>query len=128
VSDLIEESARRIAEARPADIEAVRAMPGPLIGFSPDREREHRQMKKFLRARLYRHEKMQASRLGAGRVLEELFRGFMADVGRLPPEHRDAARALEAEAGEAGRARAVADYIAGMTDRFAYQEHARLLA
>ena len=127
VSDLIEESARRIAEARPADIEAVRAMPGPLIGFSPDREHEHRQMKKFLRARLYRHEKMQASRLGAGRVLEELFRGFMADVGRLPSEHREAARALEAEAGEAGRARAIADYIAGMTDRFAYQEHARLL-
>jgi dGTPase len=128
VSDLIEESGRRIAKARPADIEAVRAMPGPLIGFSAEREREHRHMKKFLRARLYRHEKMQASRLGAGRVLEELFGAFLEDVGRLPPEHRDAARALEAEAGRPGRARAVADYIAGMTDRFAYQEHARLLA
>jgi dGTPase len=128
VSDLIEESARRIAEARPADIEAVRASPAPLIGFSVDRDREHRQMKKFLRTRLYRHEKMQASRLGASRVLEELFQGFMADVECLPPEHRDAARALEAEAGSPGRARAVADYIAGMTDRFAYQEHARLLA
>jgi dGTPase len=126
-SDLIEESARRIAAARPADIEAVRAQPGPLIGFSEARDREHREMKKFLRNRLYRHEKMQASRLGAGKVLEELFEGFMADVGRMPEEHREAARALEAEAGKAGRARAVADYIAGMTDRYAFLEHERLL-
>jgi dGTPase len=69
---------------------------------------------------------MQASRLGAGRVLEELFDGFMADVGRMPAEHRGAARALEAKSGKAGRARAVADYIAGMTDRYAFQEHERL--
>jgi dGTPase len=127
-SDLIEESARRLAAAQPADIEAVRAHPGPLIGFSEAREREHREMKKFLRNRLYRHEKMQASRLGAGKALADLFEGFMADVGRMPAEHREAARKLEAQSGMAGRARAVADYIAGMTDRYAFQEHARLLA
>ncbi|MGH8243386.1 MAG: deoxyguanosinetriphosphate triphosphohydrolase, partial [Steroidobacteraceae bacterium] len=126
VSDLIEESARRITAAQPADIDAVRAQPRPLFGFSETRESEHRQLKKFLRARLYRHEKMQASRLGAGRVLKELFEGFMADVARMPAEHRDAALAMEAKAGAAGRARAVADYIAGMTDRYAFQEHARL--
>jgi len=125
-SDLIEESARRIAAAKPADIEAVRGQPGPLIGFSEARDAEHRQMKKFLRTRLYRHEKMQAARMGAGSVLEGLFRGFMADVSRMPPEHRDAALAMEAQSGTAGRARAVADYIAGMTDRYAFQEHARL--
>ncbi len=127
-SDLIEESARRLAAAQPADIEAVRAHPGPLIGFSEAREREHRELKKFLRSRLYRHEKMQAARVGAGKVLEDLFEGFMADVSRMPPEHRDAALALESRSGRAGRARAVADYIAGMTDRYAFQEHARLLA
>ena len=127
-SDLIEESARRLAAAQPDGIEAVRAHPGPLIGFSAAREREHREMKKFLRSRLYRHEKMQAARVGAGKVLEDLFAGFMADVARMPPEHRDAALALEGRAGKAGRARAVADYIAGMTDRYAFQEHARLLA
>jgi dGTPase len=127
-SDLIEESARRLAAAQPAGIEAVRSHPGPLIGFSEARDREHREMKKFLRSRLYRHEKMQAARVGAGQVLEELFEGFMGDVARMPPEHRDAAIALEAHSGRAGRARAVADYIAGMTDRYAFQEHARLLA
>jgi dGTPase len=128
VSDLIEESARRIAAADPADIDAVRAEPRPLIAFSVARDHEHRQMKKFLRARLYRHERMQATRMGASRALEDLFRGFMADVARMPAEHRDAALALEAQSGIAGRARAVADYIAGMTDRYAFQEHARLLA
>jgi dGTPase len=59
-------------------------------------------------------------------VLQELFLGFMADVARMPAEHRDAALRLEAASGAAGRARAVADYIAGMTDRYAFQEHARL--
>ena len=127
-SDLIEESARRIAAAKPPDIEAVRGQAGPLIGFSEARDAEHRQMKKFLRTRLYRHEKMQAARMGAGSVLEGLFRGFMADVSRMPPEHRDAALAMEAQSGAAGRARAVADYIAGMTDRYAFQEHSRLIA
>jgi dGTPase len=126
VSDLIEETGRRLAEAKPADIEAVRSHAGALVGFSPGREREHHQMKKFLRTRLYRHERMQATRVGAGRVLEELFEGFMEDVARMPAEHRDAALAMEADGGRAGRARAVADYIAGMTDRFAYLEHERL--
>jgi dGTPase len=69
---------------------------------------------------------MQAARLGAGKVLEELFRGFMDDVTRMPAEHRDAAQLLEKKSGVAGRARAVADYLAGMTDRYAFQEHARL--
>ncbi|MGH8252299.1 MAG: deoxyguanosinetriphosphate triphosphohydrolase [Steroidobacteraceae bacterium] len=125
-SDLIEETARRLAEARPADIDAVRGQPRPLVGFSPARDTEHHQMKKFLRTRLYRHERMQATRVGAGKVLEELFEGFMVDVARMPAEHRSAALAMEQEAGTAGRARAVADYIAGMTDRYAFQEHERL--
>jgi dGTPase len=51
----------------------------------------------------------------------------MEDVARLPEEHRDTALRLEASAGEAGRARAVADYIAGMTDRYAFQEHERVI-
>ena len=128
VSDLIEESGRRIAAANPADIEAVRAQPGPLIGFSPERDREHREMKKFLRTRLYHHEKMQASRLGAGKCC----RTCSTDSWRTPPACRPSTATPRSpsrrESGAAGRARAVADYIAGMTDRYAFQEHARLLA
>ena len=125
-SDLIEETARRLAMLAPADIEAVRALPAPLVGFSEGREADHHQMKKFLRTRLYRHEKMQATRAGVGKVLEELFEGFMADLSLLPAGQRAAAESLEAANGRAGRARAVADYIAGMTDRYAFQEHERI--
>jgi dGTPase len=59
-------------------------------------------------------------------VVRELFEAFMQDATRMPAEHRDAALAMEALSGKAGRARGVADYVAGMTDRYAFQEHARL--
>ncbi len=59
-------------------------------------------------------------------MLRDLFEGFMQDVTRMPSEHRDAALAMEQASGAAGRARGVADYVAGMTDRYAFQEHARL--
>jgi len=125
-SDLIEETARRLAELAPADIDAVRAQPKPIVGFSRAKDAEHHELKKFLRNRLYRHERMQATRLGAGQVLKEMFDGFMGDVALLPAEHRERASELEQSNGRAGRARAVADYIAGMTDRYAFQEHARV--
>jgi len=126
VTNLIEETTRRLAEAQPATIDEVRAMAGPLAGFSAAGEAEHLELKKFLRTRLYRHERIEAARMGAGQVLRSLFETFMRDVARMPAEHRDAALALESGSGMAGRARAVADYVAGMTDRFAFQEHARL--
>jgi len=126
VSDLIEETSRRLAAAKPANIDAVRGMPGPLVGFSAAREAEHLELKRFLRTRLYRHERIEAARTGAARVLRSLFETFMQDVTRMPAEHRDAALALESGSGMTGRARAVADYVAGMTDRYAFQEHARL--
>ncbi|MEX2149509.1 MAG: deoxyguanosinetriphosphate triphosphohydrolase [Steroidobacteraceae bacterium] len=126
VSDLIEETGRRLAAIAPAHIDAVRAVPAPLVGFSEQHDMLHHQMKKFLRTRLYRHEHMQATRSGVGKLLEDLFEGFMSDLSLLPTEHREAAQALEATNGRAGRARAVADYIAGMTDRYAFQEHERI--
>jgi dGTPase len=125
-SDLIEETGRRLVAIAPADIDAVRAQPKAIVGFSPAKDAEHHELKKFLRNKLYRHERMQATRTGAGRVLQELFDGFMGDTGLLPAEHRDAALAMERADGKGGRARAVADYIAGMTDRYAFQEHARI--
>jgi len=126
VSDLIEATTRRLQEARPADIDAVRALPQPLVGFSEAGYAEHLELKKFLRTRLYRHERIEAARMGAGQVLRDLFEAFMQDAARMPAEHRDAAVAMESSSGIAGRARAVADYVAGMTDRYAFQEHARL--
>jgi len=126
VSDLIEATAGRLVEAKPANIDAVRALAHPLVGFSEARAAEHAELKKFLRTRLYRHERIEAQRTGAAQVLRGLFEAFMQDVTRMPAEHREAALAMETARGMAGRARAVADYVAGMTDRYAFQEHARL--
>jgi len=126
VTDLIEETARRLAALPPESIDAVRARPDPVVGFSAATAPLHRELKDFLRARLYQHEHLHATRLGAARILRGLFTAFLDDPERLPAEHGELARQLAAGAGMAGRARAVADYVAGMTDRFAIQEYARL--
>jgi len=126
VTDLIDETRRRLEEAGPADIEAVRAQPGPLVAFSSEREREHYELKRFLRRQVYEHERVVSMREGAVKTLEELFQAFFDDASLMPAEHRDTALRWEAERGAAGRARAVADYVAGMTDRYAFLEHERV--
>ncbi len=80
----------------------------------------------FLREHLYRHYKVLRMTSKARRVLKELFEAFFADVSLMPAEHRAIAVSAQEQRGDEGRARAVADYIAGMTDRFAILEHSRL--
>jgi len=126
VTDLVTETRRRLAAAAPADIDAVRDQPGPLVAFSPAAEAEHLELKRFLRRHVYEHERVTGMREGAMRTLEELFDAFFGDVALMPAEHRDTALAMEAQLGAAGRARAVADYVAGMTDRYAFLEHERV--
>jgi len=126
VRDLVETSRARIEAAAPADIEAVRAHGAPLVAFSEAMRARHVELKRHLRDHLYRHYRVRRMTAKAQRVVRALFEAFMDDPGLLPPEHAQAARRLEAERGEAGRARAVADYVAGMTDRYAIAEHARL--
>jgi dGTPase len=126
VSDLIETSRARIAACAPADIEAVRGAGSPLIGFSDRIGQEHLELKRFLRERLYRHYRVVRMTTKAGRVVRELFQSFHGDLRLLPEEHREAAERLEARDGADGRARAVADYVAGMTDRYAILEHGRV--
>jgi dGTPase len=125
-SDLIETSTARISVANPADIDAVRAATGPLIGLGERVGDLHRELKRFLNAELYRHPRVREMTEGAQEVVRELFASFMADPSRLPAEHAERARRMEEEDAEAGRARAVADYIAGMTDRYALGEQERL--
>jgi dGTPase len=126
VTDLIEETRRRLAAAAPASIDEVRSHKGPLVAFSESRAEEHYELKRFLRVRVYEHERVQGMREGAVRTLRELFEAFFKNVGLMPSEHRDTALRLEADLGPAGRARAVADYVAGMTDRYAFLEHERV--
>jgi dGTPase len=124
-TDLIETTARAIAKADPADVEAVRAAP-PLVQFSDVVAEEHLELKRFLRDHVYRHYRVLRMTSKAQRVIKEMFETFFSRPELLPVEHHQAAQQLEARGGETGRARAVADYIAGMTDRYAIMEHERL--
>ena len=126
VVDVIESSAARIAAAAPESIDAVRAQNHALVEMSDAVRREHLELKQFLREKLYRHYRVQRMTRKARTVVSGLFAAFTEDVLLMPDEHRDSARRLEAEQGLAGRARAVADYVAGMTDRYAISEHERI--
>jgi dGTPase len=122
VGDLIDTSARNIEELGPESIEDVRAATGPVIAFSDDVLEQHLSLKQFLRENLYRHSQVRAMNEETQVMLETLFARYMATPEQMPP-----AFASQAENGdESVRARVVADYIAGMTDRFAYAEHERL--
>ena len=126
VVDLIRSSQQCIDAVSPASIDDVRMQPRPLIGLSEATLEEHRELMRFLRERVYRHYKVLRMTRKARRVIQELFSAFMSDIQLMPPEHEALAKQAETMHGEAGRARAVADYIAGMTDRYAILEHRRL--
>jgi dGTPase len=126
VNDLIDTSAASIAAAAPSSAADVRALGDPLLRFGAEVAAEHLELKRYLRQRLYRHFKVLRMTTKARRVVRELFDAMFEDVDLMPTEHQQAARRMEAEDGKPGRARAVADYIAGMTDRFAILEHRRL--
>ncbi len=126
VVDLVRTSQARIEEARPASIEEVRLQSRPLITLSEPTLEEHRELMQFLRERVYRHYKVLRMTTKARRVIEALFSAFFGNTELMPPEHHELAVRAEATHGTEGRARAVADYIAGMTDRYAILEHERL--
>jgi dGTPase len=127
VSDVTATARARLAAAAPADIDAVRARNKPLVAFSAGMRREATALKRFLHRNLYRHPRVHRNTVEAHRVVEELFGAFFEQPGRMPAEHARQARAAEKRGGKAGRARIVADYIAGMTDRYAHAERDRLL-
>ena len=117
IEDLLAQTRERIALAAPADVDAVRRAP-PLAAFSEPMLARVRPLKQLLHGRLYRHVRVVAVMDEAREVVSELFRRFLADPGLLPDEHRIRNEAIGP--------RAVSDYIAGMTDRFAIREYLRL--
>lgn len=127
VTDLIEATAANIEAAAPASIEEVRERSRPLVRFSPEVAARHREMKLFLRQHLYRHERVLSMNRQARQVIAALFQRFMNDLRAMPAEHAARAVAWGQARGEAGRARAVADYVAGMTDRYAVAAYRRLV-
>jgi dGTPase len=126
VTDLIDSSAGRLEASGVRSIAEVRTHPRPLIGFSENTRELNHSLKTFLREHVYKHYKVRRMTAKARRVVRELFDAFFNDPGLMPDEHEATGSRLELVQGPAGRARAVADYIAGMTDRYAILEHRRL--
>ena len=122
VDDIIAETERRFAALKPASAAGVRALGQPLVGFSAAMAADVRVLKDFLFARMYRHTKVNRMTSKARRVVKNLFELLFAEPQLLPEDWRGDTLAP----GTLKTARRVADYIAGMTDRFALDEHARL--
>ncbi len=124
VEDVIAVARHRLQAAEPEDADAVRALGVTIIRFSDRLFRELKVIRQFLFERMYRAPKVVAMRAEVTEVVRDLFALYLDDPSLLPPEWRvDVAAAQD----EAALARVVADYVAGMTDRFALQEHARLM-
>jgi dGTPase len=119
VNDLISASTALIEKRAPRALAEVRAAP-PLIAFSASLGEEQRELKRFLHEHLYRHYRVARMASKARRIVTDLFEALIAEPQLLPPEFQTRAND--------DKARAIADYIAGMTDRYAIREHRRLFA
>ena len=122
IEDLIAETARRLAKLNPRSADEVRGAPAAVAAFSAPTASAELVIKAFLKERMYRHERIQRVMNEAARVVRELFARYSARPDDLPPEWREGL----AQVGEHDRARHIADFIAGMTDRYALAEHAQL--
>ena len=125
VTDLIENSGRLIVQAEVHSIAAVRATAMPLIQYSDAAKQKSQELKQFLRSHLYAHFRVRRMTLKAQDTVRRLFMAFMDDPRLLPPQYQNKISKNDADSAQA---RIVADYIAGMTDRYAIQEYGRLFS
>ncbi len=119
VCDLIETTENHIARQRPRDLSEVHLAP-PLVAFSDDLYAAQRQLKRFLHVHLYQHYQVLRMASRAKRIVSDLFSAFVSNPRLLPPQYQVLA--------DGDQVRRVADYVAGMTDRYAVKEHCRLFA
>jgi dGTPase len=119
VGDLIETTEKTLARLGIRSLDDVRRAKERIAGFSPEMEKQKRELQRFLQANLYRHHRVVVMSEKAKRFVAQLFEAYTANADQLPPHFREWAR-------QVGLPRAVADYIAGMTDRYAQEEIRRL--
>lgn len=122
IDDVLAETQRRLAEHHISSPEAVRLAPRSLVAFSEPMLADLGVLRRFLFERMYRHYRVNRTRSQARRILSQMFQLFMDNPDVLPPEWSGRAPVVD----EARRARVVCDYIAGMTDRYAIEEHRKL--
>ena len=120
VTDILAESRTRLGVAAPVTLKDIAIAPA-LIAFTAEMHAQNQELKRFLRENLYRHYQVLRTTNKAHRIIGELFAAFMGDLRLLPPQYQALAKAE-------GDSRAVADYIAGMTDRYAMKEYQRLFS
>jgi len=121
IEDVIGETGRRVAMLKPRSASEVRDAPRPIVGFSPAMEKADREIKGFLYPRMYRHDRVMRVMADAERVVRELFAHYTQTPADLPQEWGEGIVGSDASKG----VRHIADYIAGMTDRYALVEHAK---
>jgi dGTPase len=122
IDDVVTETASRLQRLAPRSADDVRCAGAPVGGFSPRVGDEDQAIKSFLKVRMYRHARVMRVMDQAASVVRDLFSRYSARPQDLPPEWSEGLAGLD----EAARARHIADFIAGMTDRYALAEHARL--
>jgi dGTPase len=122
VDDLLTETRARLEAAKPGSASEIRALPRPMVAMSEGMMASNKALKGFLFERMYRHYRVNRMTSKARRVVGDLFDLFLSDPGCLPTRWRPRDESLD----ETARARLVGDYIAGMTDRYALDEHRRL--
>ena len=121
IEDVIAETSRRVAMLKPRSAADVREAARPIVGFSPAMDKADREIKGFLYPRMYRHDRVVRVMEDAERVVRDLFSHYVASPTDLPPGWNEGVRVTDV----AARALRIADYIAGMTDRYALVEHAK---
>jgi len=126
VSDLIVNSLENIHSLNPATIADIRGAGKPLVKLSETVAKQNLELKRFLNKHLYKHAKVEKMSTDAKQVIRQLFDGFMSEQTLLPEDVQKNIGNYEKEQGESGKARVIADYIAGMTDRFAFTERKRI--
>lgn len=122
IADMVDETRQRLAALAPTSPDDIRNAPGAVVAFSPPVARGLKDLKAFLFARVYRHERVMRVMRGAEQVVEQLFQRCLDEPTSMPPNWLAASHGLD----ERRRARLIADYVAGMTDRYALAEHRRL--
>lgn len=122
VGDVLTESRRKISKLKPASADEVRKLGEPLIIFSAQMNENNRILKQFLTAHMYRHPRVMDVMNKAQRIVEDLFEVYMSDKNLLPAEWRQD----HPHADKAHYARQVCDFLAGMTDSYALEQHRRL--
>jgi dGTPase len=122
VADVLDETARRSRRMNPASADAVRALGEPLVAFSAQMLEKNRALQAFLSRQVYRHERVLAAMTRAQRIVRDLFEAYLGDPDLLPKDWREDSFVAD----RSRFARQVCDFVAGMTDRYALDQHRRL--